>query len=945
MEPTAGGPFDSLGSGDAFGPDTDPVTGAPPIAAVAAAFPQWEVLELIGRGGMGAVFKIRQPKLNRLAALKIIPASPAERDPAFAGRFEREGELLARLHHPNIVTVHDSGRSGDFYYLLMEHVDGVNLRQAMRANRFTPRQALAVVPKICEALQYAHGEGVLHRDIKPENILLDSKGRIKLADFGIAKLLPPAAPPATADSTFPHGSVPTASQPETPNPKQSDVAPLSSVRPLAAADGPHPDAAAADPASFTKANAALGTPRYMAPEQAERPREVDHRADIYSLGVVFYELLTGQLPAPGAFTPPSVWSAVDHRVDGIVRQALERERDRRQRSAGELKTQVETLSYPDNIPATPNPAVHTVHPVHGVHTVHPGGPSSSTPTPSAENPTGYTPEEISAAVATLRRNFEYKSRRTLFGLPLLHIAHGFDPVTRKPKAARGFFAFGGTARGVFAFGGRAYGIFAFGGLATGVVAMGGVAIGFFALGGMALALILALGGMAVGTFASGGMAAGWFCEGGMAFGWNAAGGMVYAHLGHGGQVFANHIVPDKAALPAGLRWLLGLSNIVPFTGVIMLPAIAATILVPIWAKRLLAQGDGHSSGRTRTAFQPDQPDSAAASAAPASLSLAARRSFPAVGFTLALHAVLICIFCFLLLNMFQRSAALVSEFGVMPSRFARAVAVGGARHGLWLLPALLILDSAAVLAANALAGRRGLRGWTAVAVAGMIALLALSVREVAAPIQKLVSQLVEKARQPATAPQPQPAAASSDRSDKSDQKQTNPVPAPSPAEAAAAAAEIASARRLHNLAKAQYESGTGTQLEVLDARHRLQLAEARTLTSPEKAKAAATAATLEWAKARYELIQARHQAGMVTQTEVLDARHTLALAEAETASDPARAAATAGLEWAKDKLKLLQTQQQAGITSLAEVEKAELELRRAMGKMDELESPPTPVAR
>ena len=207
---------------------------------LAAAFPQLEILELIGQGGMGFVFKARQPKLDRYVALKILPQSLAA-DPAFAERFTREGRLLARLNHPNIVTVHDFGvasglrpdvelgfqpggksanedESGqnsdaqasasanprgkmprstsgtmpdatDFFYLLMEYVDGVNLRQAMRAGRFTPEQALAVVPKICEALQFAHNEGILHRDIKPENILLDTKGRVKIADFGIAKLV------------------------------------------------------------------------------------------------------------------------------------------------------------------------------------------------------------------------------------------------------------------------------------------------------------------------------------------------------------------------------------------------------------------------------------------------------------------------------------------------------------------------------------------------------------------------------------------------------------------------------------------------------------------------------------------------------------------------------------------------------------------------------------
>ncbi len=161
---------------------------APARAELAAAFPQLEILELIGQGGMGFVFKARQPKLDRFVALKILPQSLAV-DPAFAERFTREGRMLARLNHPNIVTIHDFGQANGFFYLLMEFVDGVNLRQAMHVGRFTPAQALAIVPKICEALQFAHNEGILHRDIKPENILLDTKGRVKIADFGIAKLV------------------------------------------------------------------------------------------------------------------------------------------------------------------------------------------------------------------------------------------------------------------------------------------------------------------------------------------------------------------------------------------------------------------------------------------------------------------------------------------------------------------------------------------------------------------------------------------------------------------------------------------------------------------------------------------------------------------------------------------------------------------------------------
>jgi tRNA A-37 threonylcarbamoyl transferase component Bud32 len=273
------------------------------LEQVASVFPQLEIVEMIGQGGMGAVFKVRQPKLDRFAALKLLPQSLAA-DPAFAGRFEREAKLLAKLSHPNIVSVYDYGQAGDFFYLLMEYVDGVNLRQAMRASRFEPQQALAIVPKICDALQYAHDEGVLHRDIKPENILLDTKGRVKLVDFGIAKLVAETDPAAA-------------------------------------------EASVTEPA-FTQAGIAVGTPSYMAPEQRDHPSDVDHRADIYSLGVVFYELLTGELPT-GAVIRPSEKSHADPRVDAIVQQALEKQRDRRQHSADEMRTQVQTVAeFPSN---------------------------------------------------------------------------------------------------------------------------------------------------------------------------------------------------------------------------------------------------------------------------------------------------------------------------------------------------------------------------------------------------------------------------------------------------------------------------------------------------------------------------------------------------------------------------------------------------------------------
>jgi len=263
---------------------------APTPEELAGHFPQVQILQLVGEGGMGAVYKARQPGLDRLVALKILPAEAA-RDPAFAERFTREARALAKLNHPNIITIYDFGQAGDLYYFLMEFVDGANLRQLLRGGFLRPAEAMKIVPQICDALQYAHEEGLVHRDIKPENILLDRKGRVKVADFGIAKLL--------GHKTGEH--------------------------------------------VLTGPWQVMGTIHYMAPEQMADPLRVDHRADLYSLGVVFYEMLTGQLPL-GRFTPPSQKAVVDVRLDEVVLHALESEPARRYQHASEIRTDVETIA-------------------------------------------------------------------------------------------------------------------------------------------------------------------------------------------------------------------------------------------------------------------------------------------------------------------------------------------------------------------------------------------------------------------------------------------------------------------------------------------------------------------------------------------------------------------------------------------------------------------------
>ena len=258
---------------------------------------------------MGVVYKARQKTLNRFVALKLL-APERVLDLQFAERFTREAQALAALNHPNIVTIHDFGQTGGFYYLLMEFVDGVNLRQLLRARKFTPEEALAIVPPLCDALQFAHDRGIVHRDIKPENLLLDKAGRVKVADFGIAKML---------------GTV--------------------------NASGHAGEPAARENATQT----AVGTPSYSAPEQKTDPQRVDSRADIYSLGVVFYEMLTGELPGK-RIEPPSHKVQIDVRLDEVVLRALEKKPELRYQQVSEVKTMVETI-----VATNPGPIVPPAH--------------------------------------------------------------------------------------------------------------------------------------------------------------------------------------------------------------------------------------------------------------------------------------------------------------------------------------------------------------------------------------------------------------------------------------------------------------------------------------------------------------------------------------------------------------------------------------------------------
>lgn len=252
------------------------------LAAVASLFPELHIEGAIGRGGSGVVYRVRQAS-GEFAALKLLDPALSAREPAFAERLQREGRAMTALDHPGILKVRDFGDRSGRFFLLTEFIEGVDLRRLMTLGELTPTESLRLLPQICAALQYAHDKGIVHRDVKPENVLVDLDGQVKIADFGLARIV--------------------------------------------GRDGP-------DTLRLTRESQRVGTPHYMAPEQW-RGALVDHRADVFALGVMLYELLTGQLPV-GDFPPPSSRPGVPRGLDEVVRRALAQEPERRYQRVDEL---------------------------------------------------------------------------------------------------------------------------------------------------------------------------------------------------------------------------------------------------------------------------------------------------------------------------------------------------------------------------------------------------------------------------------------------------------------------------------------------------------------------------------------------------------------------------------------------------------------------------------
>jgi hypothetical protein len=254
-------------------------------------FPDHEIRGILGRGGMGAVYKAWQKSLNRLVAIKILPPAVEDGVSDFTERFKREANAMARLRHCGIFSIFGAGETpGGCLYFVIGCVEGTDVQRLLTGHgRVEPREALRITIAVCDAHAYAHRRGFIHRDIKPSNVMLDAFGAVKIADFGLAK----CTAPGTAALAMPH--------------------------------------------------VAMGTPEFMAPEALKDAANVDHRADLYSVGVMLYYMLTGKIPHSGFIPPSRAVPDLGRQFDRIVARALQREPAARFSSATEFREALDPI--------------------------------------------------------------------------------------------------------------------------------------------------------------------------------------------------------------------------------------------------------------------------------------------------------------------------------------------------------------------------------------------------------------------------------------------------------------------------------------------------------------------------------------------------------------------------------------------------------------------------
>jgi len=268
---------------------------------------RYEILSEIGQGAMGVVYKAKDPLIDRVVAIKTINLGLAmEEKEEYEGRFYQEAKAAGRLSHPNIVTIYDVGKSGDVAYIAMEFLQGRELRDIMNEGEILPvEKALDIAAQVARGLAYAHEHGIVHRDVKPSNIMVASDGHVKITDFGIARM--------------------------------------------------------ASAAVHTQTGMVVGSPKYMSPEQV-MGKEIDQRSDVFSLGVMLYEILTGQVPFAGEnvnaimyqtlnsipMPPRSVNPGVPEMANFIVSKALSKGAEDRYQNAYDFAADLRTCR--DNMP-------------------------------------------------------------------------------------------------------------------------------------------------------------------------------------------------------------------------------------------------------------------------------------------------------------------------------------------------------------------------------------------------------------------------------------------------------------------------------------------------------------------------------------------------------------------------------------------------------------------